>query len=155
MLVRSKCENKTISQSRKLTGLFLCNTCVFHNTRHFVPSLSFFNIDDLMKLLLHGHISFFLVTSKTLFMFWLAKFAIIFILKQLKILNKELKNKNQMLKTHKIVLAGYTRSTLETVTKPNYIFKYPFYYQTYTNLKEYPEKRYILKWKSPLNSNKT
>ena len=126
MLVRSKCENKTISQSRKLTGLFLCNTCVFHNTRHFVSSLSFFNIDDLMKLLLHGHINFFLVTSKTLFMFWFAKFAIIFILKQLKILNKELKNKNQMLKTHKIVLAGYTRSTLETVTKPNHIFKYPF-----------------------------
>ena len=32
---------------------------------------------------------------------------------------------------------------------------FPFYYKTNTVLREYKEKRYILRWKSPLNLNKT
>ena len=32
---------------------------------------------------------------------------------------------------------------------------FPFYYETNTALREYKEKRYILRWKPPLNLNKT
>ena len=32
---------------------------------------------------------------------------------------------------------------------------FPFYYETKTTLREYKEKRYILRWKPPLNLNKT
>ena len=36
-----------------------------------------------------------------------------------------------------------------------YFQVFPFYYETNTAFREYKEKRYILRWKSPLNLNKT
>ena len=32
---------------------------------------------------------------------------------------------------------------------------FPFYYETNTTLREYKERRYILRWKPPLNLNKS
>ena len=41
MLVRAKFETKTITKSSKLTGLFLCNNCVFYKAGHIIPCLWF------------------------------------------------------------------------------------------------------------------
>ena len=41
MLVRAKFETETILESPKLTGLFLCNNCIYHKAGYIVPSSSF------------------------------------------------------------------------------------------------------------------
>ena len=41
LLVRAKCETKTISESPKLTGLFLCSNCVYHKAGYIIPCSSF------------------------------------------------------------------------------------------------------------------
>ena len=53
-----------------------------------------------------------------------------------------------MSKTLITALAGYTQNILETEL---YFQIFPVYYETNTALKEYKEKRYILRWKLPSN----
>ena len=37
MLERPKFETKTITKLPKLTGLFLCDNCVYHKTGYIIP----------------------------------------------------------------------------------------------------------------------
>ena len=74
----------------------------------------------------------------------------LFILDKLKILNKELQNMNEIYKTHMTALAGYGKKILQTATNLQ-----PLYFEKNTTIREYKEERYILRWKFPLNLNKT
>ena len=112
--MRAKFGNKTIPKSPKLTELFLCNNCVYHQAGYITPCSSF---------------SFKLTNGKTVL--WL-----IFILHKFKIWNKELQNINQMLNIRIAALTGYPQNILETATKQSHIFKY-----FYSNMKKYCAKR--------------
>ena len=81
---------------------------------------------------------------------------IIFFLDNLKILNKELQNINQMSKTRITSLVRYASEHLSDCNQAEPYFQiFPFYYETNTALREYKEKRYILIWKHTFDLNKT
>ena len=59
-----------------------------------------------------------------------------------------------MLKNCRKALALYAQITVETVTKPNDISNIPILLGKNAALREY-KKPYILRWKPPLNLNRT
>ena len=101
LLVRAKFETKTIPKSPKLTGLFLCNNCVYHKAGYIILCSSFslkltngktitwtyknyFSCNDVIKMLLSKDVIYILI-CKTCNNFYFGQTS-----------NKDLQNINQM-----------------------------------------------------------
>ena len=154
MLERSKLETKTIPKSPKLTRLFLCNNCVYHKGKYIIPCSSFsFKLTN-GKTITWTYKKIFSCDSKDVIYILLCKNFHNFYLRQTQdFKQRTAKHKSDVKNLHNStcrICSEHLRDQAEP-----YFRIFPFYYETNTALREDKDKRYILRWKPPLNLNKT
>ena len=154
--MREKFEAKTIPKSPKLTGLFLCSNCVYHKAGYIIPCSSFSFKQTNGKTITWAYNNYFSCDSKDVIYILICKTCDNFYLGQ----TQDFK---QITRKHKSDVKNLHNSTCRICSEylgdcnqaEPYSQIFAFYYEANTALKEYKEKRYILRWKPPLNLNKT
>ena len=147
MLVRTKFETKTIPKSPKLTELFLCSHCVYHKAGYIISCLSFsFKLTN-SKTITWTYKNYFSCDSKDVIYILICKTCDNFNLGQ----TQDFKQRTAK---HKSDVKNPHNNTCR-ICSEHLRYCLSFYYETNTTLREYKEKRYILRWKPPLNLNKT
>ena len=156
MLVKAKFEAKTIPKSPKLTGLFLCNSCDCHKAGYIIPCSSFLFKLTNDKIITWTYKNFFSCDSKGVIYILICKTCDNFYLGQTQDFKPRIaKDKSDVKNLHNST-CRISSEHLRDCNQAEPCFQiFPFYYKTNTALREYKEKRYILRWKPPLNLNKT
>ena len=156
MLVRVKFETKTIPKSPKLKGLFLWSNCVYHKAGYIIPCSSFSFKLTSGKTITWICENYFSCDSKDVIYILICKTCDNFYLGQTQdFKQRTAKHKSDVKNPHN----STCRICLEDLRDCNqaepYFQIFLFYYEKNTALREYKEKPYILRWKPPLNLNKT
>ena len=156
LLVRAKFETKTIPKSPKLTGLFLCSNCVYHKAGYIIPCSSFsFKLTN-GKTITWTYKNYFSCDSKDVIYILICKTCDNFYLGQTQdFKQRTAKHKSDVKNPHNSTCRICSEHLRDCNQAEPYFQIFPFYYETNTALREYKEKRYILRWKPPLNLNKT
>ena len=156
MFVRLKFETKTILKSAKLTGLFLCSNYVYHKAGYNIPcsSFSFKLING--KTITWTYKNYFCCDSKDVIYILICKTCDNFYLGQTQdFKQRTAKHKSDVKNPHNSTCRICSEHLRDCNQAEPYFQIFPFYYETNTALREYKEKRYILRWKPPLTGNKT
>ena len=156
LLVRAKFETKTILKEPKLTGLFLCNNCVYHKAGYIIPCLSFsFKLTN-GKTVTWTYKNYFSCDSKDVIYILICKTCGSFYLGQTRdFKQRTAKHKSDVKNLHNSTCRICSEHLRDCNQTEPYFQIFPFYYETNTVLREHKEKRYILRWKPPLKLNKT
>ena len=156
MLVRAKFETKTIPKSRKLTGLFLCSNCDCHKAGYIIPCLSFSLKLTNGKTITWTYKNYFSCDSKGIIYILICKTCDNFYLEQTQDFKPRItKHKSDVKNLHNSTCRMCAEHLRDCNLAEPYFQIFLFYYETNIVLWEYEEKRCILRWKPPLNLNKT
>ena len=156
MLAWAKFETKTIPKLPKLTRLFLSSNFAYHKAGYFIPFSSF-----LFKLtngttITWTYENYFSCDSKDIIYILICKTCDNFYLGQTQdFKQRTAKHKSDVKNTYNSTCRICSKHLRDCNQAEPYFQIVLFYYETDTALRKYKEKRYIPRWKPPLNLNKT
>ena len=155
LLAGAKLETKTILKSPKLTVLFLCSNCVYHKAGYIIPCSSFsFKLTN-GKTITWTYKNHFSCDTKDVIYISICKTCNNFHLGQTQdIKQRTAKYKSDVKNLHNSTCRICSEHLRDCNQAEPHFEIFPFYYKTNTGLREYKEKRYILRWKPSLNLHK-
>lgn len=156
MLVRAKFDLEPEPLQFKHPGLFTCKDCIHHKKGYILPTNSFsFKLRN-GKIITWNYQKNFTCDSKNVLYILKCNGCDDFYLGQTKDLKQRIsKHKSDIKHPHNSncrVCAEHLRDCAKT---DPYFQIYPFYYIKDNYFREFKEKRFIFKWKPPLNVHKT
>ena len=156
MLVRAKFQTKTIPKSPKPLELFLCGNYVYHKAGYIIPCSSFsFKLTN-GKTITWTYKNYFSCDSKDVIYILICKTCDNFYLGQTQdFKHRTVKHKSDVKNSHNSTCRICSEHLRDCNQTEAYFQVLLLYYETNTALREYKEKQYILRWKPPLNLNKT
>ena len=156
MLVKSKFEETSLTTIPKPVGLFPCNSCIYEKDGYINPCTSFnFKLAN-GKTIIWSYTKYFNCDSKNVLYILICRNCDEFYIGQTQ-------NFKQRIRKHKSDIKHPNNSTCKRCTnhirvctkgKEPFFKIYPFYYINDNNIREFKEKKFILKWKPGLNANK-
>ena len=156
MLVRAKFQTKTIPKSPKPLELFLCGNYVYHKAGYIIPCSSFsFKLTN-GKTITLTYKNDSTDDSKDIIYNLICKTCNNFYLGQTQDFRQRTgKHKSDVKNTYNSTCRICSEHLRDCNQTKAYFQILLLYYETNTALNEYKEKQYILRWKPPLNLNKT
>ena len=156
MLVRVKFETKTIPKSPKLQQLFLSSNFVYHKAGYIIPFSSFLFKLTNGKTFIWTYENYFSCDSKDIIYILICKTCDNFYLGQTQdFKQRTAKHKSDVKNSYNNTCRICSKHLRDCNQAEPYFQIFLFYYETDTALRKYKEKRYIPRWKPPLNLNKT